>query len=153
MFSGVFALQPIRAPTPVGASQGCASLVAHRASETLQSAFLLQNRLRFPFSFAPFVSKKSGVSVCALQNRCSKATQTVSTLFLFETKGTKMKIESQAILLQLVLTAKHRQLLRNHQLWLAKRKMPMCLRAQEVAFLQKSSAKKSHNWVAVRTHR
>ena len=23
----------------------------------------------------------------------------------------------------------------------------MCLRAQEVAFLQKSSAKKSHNWV------
>jgi hypothetical protein len=44
-----------------------------------------------------------------------------------------MKIESQAILLQLVLTAKHRQLLRNHQLWLAKRKMPMCLRAQLVA--------------------
>ena len=35
-----------------------------------------------------------------------------------------MKIESQAILLQLVLTAKHRQLLRNHQLWLTKRKMP-----------------------------
>jgi hypothetical protein len=37
------------------------------------------------------VSKKSGVSVCALQNRCSKATQTVSPLFLFETKGTKRK--------------------------------------------------------------
>ena len=30
MFSGVFALQPIRAPTPVGASQGCVSLVARR---------------------------------------------------------------------------------------------------------------------------
>jgi hypothetical protein len=35
-----------------------------------------------------------------------------------------MKIESQAILQQLVLTAEHRQLLRNHQLWLTKRKMP-----------------------------
>ena len=87
------------------------------------------------------MSKKSGVSVCALQNRCSKATQTVSPLFLFETKGTKMKIESQAILLQLVLTAKHRQLLRNHQLWFAKRKMPMCLRARRSLFCKKAPQK------------
>ena len=28
------------------------------------------NRLRFDFSFAPFVSKKSGVTDYALQNRC-----------------------------------------------------------------------------------
>ena len=33
-----------------------------------------------------------------------------------------MKNESQAILLQLTLTAKHRQLLRNRQLWLIKKK-------------------------------
>jgi hypothetical protein len=54
----------------------------------------------------------------------NKDTQAVNPLFLFAKRGTKMKIESQAILLQLVLTAKHRQLLRNHQLWLTKRKMP-----------------------------
>ena len=83
----MFAPQPIRAPTPVGASQGCVSLVARRNERNSP-----KRRFFWELFFAPFVSKKSGVSVCALQNRCSKATQTVSTLFLFVSPVSKKTI-------------------------------------------------------------
>ncbi|MBQ7292425.1 MAG: hypothetical protein IJW79_01655 [Clostridia bacterium] len=74
------------------------------------------------------MSKESGVPNYALQNRCKpteiKLSKPLVHFFFLKPKAQKMKIESQAILLQLVLTAKHRQLLRNHQLWFAKRKTP-----------------------------
>ena len=56
-----------------------------------QRAKRSNRRFFWELFFAPFVSKKSGVSVCALQNRCSKATQTVSTLFLFVSPVSKRK--------------------------------------------------------------